>query len=151
MIGVQLLLPEITQLLSVSHTSIGNLGEAWLAQKLQKRGYRVTIAHERGDLTVITPDGEILYVEVKTARANVQGRYAFTLYKQSKSGKVKADCRQTDFVALLCVMQSGAIVPFIVPTSILRTNKSTGITSNPRSYAGRLAQFRQRPSSISIH
>lgn len=149
MIGVQLSLPEITSLLSTSHTAIGNLGEAWLAQKLQQRGYLVTISHERGDLSVITPDGEILYVEVKTARPATDGGYRFTLYKQSKSGKVKADYRKADIVALLCVTPSGAIVPFIVPVAALRST-CAGITSNPRTYRGKLAQFRQNPSRLSI-
>lgn len=151
MIGVQLSLPEITSLLSTSHNSIGNMGEAWLAQKLQQRGYLVRTDHERGDLTAIDRHGVIFCVEVKTARATVDGSYRFTLRKKSKTGQVKADHRKADIIALLCVMPSGSIVPFIVPISFLYWNSGASIASNPRTYAGRLAQWRQRTSRLSLH
>lgn len=150
MIGVQQGLTTIFDLQSTSHTAIGCFGEEWLAQRLQARGYLVSIVHAEGDLKVITPDGEILYIEVKTSRVNDRGKYCFTLYKQAKSGKVKADHRTADFIALLCIMPHGSIVPFIVNTDELRGSKSACITSNPRTYHGKLAQFRQSPNRLTI-
>lgn len=151
MIGLQQGLVTIFDLQSTSHTAIGRFGEEWLSQRLQARGYIVSIIHAEGDLKVITPDGEILYIEVKTSRANDRGKYCFTLYKQAKSGRIKADHRTADFVALLCIMPHGAIVPFIVNADELRTKRSASITSNPRTYAGKFSQFRQQPSKLSIH
>lgn len=151
MIGLQQGLPSILDLLTCGHAVIGRMGEEWLAQKLQARGYLVSIVHTDGDLKVTTRDGEIFYIEVKTARPATDGNYRFTLYKQSKTGRVKADHRTADLVALLCVTRSGSIVPFIVPVTALITNTCAAITRNPRTYAGKFSQFRQQPSKLSIH
>ena len=142
MIGEQLSIPELTAHLSQTHTAVGVAGEILVARTLEGKGYSVRIDHEKGGLTAISPDGEIVQIEVKTARQASDKCWHFTLYKHWQ-GRLCTDHHNADVVVLLCVMKSGDAIPFVVPVSDLGNRRSVTVTSYPRTYAGWLAAYRQ--------
>jgi hypothetical protein len=144
-LGYQQTLPYLRQHMTMDHVSVGVAGELFIAASLEAAGYLVSTIHVRGDLKVITPDGEILYVEIKTARLSTDKKYRFTLYKKGHT-----DHRHADIVILVCILKSGDVVPFVVPAAAVRDQKQAVITSYPHTYAGRFAQYRQRPKSLTL-
>lgn len=143
MIATQPTLP-IDWFLVNTRRALGAAGEIAVAQALVASGYLVDNPHnaKAGDLSVFDSDGHKFKVEVKTARLNTEKRFCFTLYKRWQ-GRECADHRSCDFVVLLCVLKSGAAVPFVLPTSAVRFQKSIAIGQDPRGYAGKYAQYRQ--------
>lgn len=125
------------------HTAVGVAGEQWVALALKAAGYEVRITHERGlgDLRVVDGDGVVQYVEVKTARANVRGKWCFTLFKR-KGQRVKTDHRRADVVVLVVVTRSGGCVPYVIPAGMLNQN-SVQISGHPGEYVGKYAQYKQ--------
>lgn len=124
-----------------SHTAVGALGErtGWLL--FEKAGYRVSRPAEkgRGDLRVVDPQtGQAAYVETKTARRCKDGKWRFTLVVKGHT-----DHRDADYVLLLAVLPSGQAIPFLVPIGALADQHQAVITSNPLSYAGKLAAYRR--------
>ena len=124
-----------------SHTAVGALGErtAWLL--LERAGYIVSrpAQKRRGDLRVLDRStGQVVYVECKTARRCKDGKWRFTLLK-----KDHADHRDADYVLLLPVLASGQVVPFLIPVDTLANQRQAVITSDPRSYQGKLAAYRR--------
>lgn len=144
-IGKQLLFPfpELIAHLSTTRVSVGFAGELLASRALESAGYHVRIDHRDGDLTVIVSTGEIVAVEVKTARYGKDGCYRFTLQKHWQ-GRQCADHRNADVVILLCVSRTGHTIPFVVPVSVLGDRRAVAITSRfPTKYAGWLAPYRQ--------
>lgn len=134
------------------HTrAFGFIGEELVKRMLKARGYKVRRQHRHyaGDLRAVTPDGEIINVEVKTARAGVEGNYQFCLYRRLDQ-RVCTDARHSDVIVLLCVTTAGQIVPFVVPAAQTDNLKQITITSNPVTYRGWLARYRQQVESISL-
>lgn len=148
-IGTQLTIPQLHGTMSQTRIALGALGEQLIAQYLQRAGYAVSTPHERGDLSVVLPTGEILAIEVKTARKSKDGAYRFTLYKYWQ-GRVCADHSNTNFVILVCVQRSGYAVAFVVPTRDLQGKTAVGITSEPRKYHGWLAPYRQELKKLRL-
>lgn len=72
-IGLTQPLPGLMDCLTDTARSVGLYGEVYLSNTLEKRGLRVSTSHKAGDLTVINPDGELVHVEVKTARQDKKG------------------------------------------------------------------------------
>lgn len=142
MIGQQLTIPQLRRHLSQSRSAVGVAGEILVARALEAQGHRVSIAHDRGDLSVFLPDGQILGIEVKSARRNKQGKYQFTLWKHWQ-GRQCADHHNADVVILLCVLRTGDAVPFVVPVETLGTRHTVAITSFPTDYNGWLVTYRQ--------
>lgn len=143
--------PSITELkrhMAQSHVVLGWVGENLIARVLEDAGYCVTITHDlrKGDLRVVTPDGECLYVEVKTARRGKDGTYRFTLVKNGHT-----DHRACDLCILLCVLKSGDAVPFVVPTGAIEGRKACAIASFPTTYQGALAKYRQSLRKMRIN
>lgn len=150
MIGEQLAFAELASFMSHSKVSLGAYGEVWAARALEVAGYRVRIEHRHGDLTVITDDGEIIYVEVKTARQGKDKKWRFTLYKYWQN-RLCTDHRAADFVILLCVLKSGGTVPFVIPRDRLNEQRQAVITSYPLDYAGKLSVYRQSGHRIILY
>lgn len=148
-IGQQLSIPQLKAHMSQSRGAIGMAGELLLARCLEQRGYSVNTDHRRGDLKVILPSGEILGIEVKTARKNKDGDYHFTLYKHWQ-GRLCTDARHADIVALLCIMKTGDAVPFILPVTAAGDRKAVAICGYPMSYKGWLAPYRQTLRSLQL-
>lgn len=150
-IGKQLSFPDLTAHLSTTRVSVGFAGELLASRALQANGYHVRLSHERGDLSVILPStGEVVAVEVKTARYGKDGTYRFTLYKHWQ-GRQCADHRNADIVILLCVSRTGHAIPFVVPVPIVGDRRVVAITSRfPTKYAGWLTPFRQTLGSLRL-
>ncbi len=135
--------------------SVGLYGEQIAAQLLEEAGYQVSFtqaAERRGDLHVIDPDtGEIIRVEVKTARRNGNGRWAFCLRRKSRSGVgVRTDVAYSDVVILLAVLKSGRVVPFVIPSDELGTITTIKIPTHPQDYKGKYAVYRQSLHDLSL-
>lgn len=138
-------MPHLGFMLSdhLGHRAIGELGECIARLLLEKSGYMVIttrIGQKRGDLVAINRDtGEVFKIDVKTARRGKSGKWTFTLFKS----RGHTDYRLSDFVLLLPVLKSGAVVPFVVPRSALGERSTLKLASNPREYAGKWATYRQ--------
>jgi hypothetical protein len=127
--------------------ALGTLGEQFAHRILEKR-YHVSNTHpkeRRGDLRVVTDDGLILRVEVKTARMASDGCWRFTLHKKGHT-----DHRDSDVILALCVMPAGYVVPFVVPTPVVAEQNALVIASDPNIYAGKYARYRQNVRTINL-
>lgn len=146
-IGQQMTIPQLTSYMSQTRVQLGAAGELLVARALEERGYRVSTSHHKkaGDLTIITDEGQIVYIEVKTARRGTDGKWHFTLYKKGSQDHTGADV-----VILLCITKSGSATPFVIPISALENQHQACITSYPTTYGGRLAQFRQTIRKLRI-
>jgi len=133
----------LSGLTNPSCKKIGMIGELWLADKLRNQGYLVAMGiqgQKKGDLSATDPrSGELIRIEVKTARRGKNGKWKFTLVKTGCT-----DHRHADVVALLAVMDSGRVVTFIVPVEALAKQRQAVISSHPERYKGKLAQWRKR-------
>jgi hypothetical protein len=131
----------ILALASRTHREIGAVGERWLCETLERQGYRVAygqLGKKEGDLRVIDViTGEVLKIEVKTARQCKDGKWRFTLAKDGHT-----DHQHADMVALLAVMASGRVIPFVMPVEAVANQRQAVITSHPERYAGKLACWR---------
>lgn len=122
-------------------TCVGQMGEMLAFKLFEQSGYEVSSASKyKGDLKVIdTTTGETFNVEVKTARkAKSRRRWQFLLRKEGKQ-----DHRHSDYVLLLPVLDSGTVIPFLIPTSVLADQRQCVITGHPRTTSGKLAVYRQ--------
>lgn len=128
--------------------AIGTLGEHLCYHLLTARNYTVSNAHpsqHRGDLRVVTRSGEILRVEVKTARRATDGRWHFTLRKAGHT-----DHSNSDVIVLLCAMKTGYVVPFVLPTRAVARQNAVVISSDPYTYAGKYARYRQKMHLLNL-
>lgn len=127
--------------------SVGLYGEQIARDLLEKRGYIVTpqpVGAKVGDLHAVTPDGELIRVEVKTSRRGAAG-WQWTLWKRHSQNH-----RHSDVVLLLAAVKSGRVIPFVIPTQDIRDLHSIKFRSHPESYAGRFKVYRQRPHALSL-
>lgn len=109
--------------------AVGVAGEQWAAAALERAGYYVSFTCQRapGDLRVLCPDtGEIIRIEVKTARRTRRKVWQFNLYRKLHD-RVCTDAQKSDFVVLLAVHPSGRITPFVLPAAILGQQKQVTI------------------------
>jgi len=119
------------------HTVIGALGEVIAKRWLQDGGYRVETC-KGADLAVLDPTtGALLYIEVKTARRGINGRWSAVLEKQDHTS-----AKNADRVILFCVTADRQTIPFVIPASEIAGRRSINIPTDPRTYAGRWAQYR---------
>jgi len=128
--------------------ALGALGEQLVFRILESKGYTVSNVHSgerRGDLRAVTPNGEIMRVEVKTARQTKDGKYHFSLLKEGKR-----DHRDSDLIIFLCVTRAGFVVPFVIPTSVLSNHKATSICGDPYHYNGKYRPYRQRLYALEL-
>lgn len=144
MLVAQLALPTMQIYLSdQKRKAIGTMGEITVARMLELSGYEVSFTHvreRRGDLRVYDiQSGEIVRVEVKTARRSKDGKYRFTLFKKGCT-----DYRDADVVVLLPVLKSGRTVPFVIPVDDLGNRSQVCITSHPEEYSGMWVKYRQK-------
>lgn len=133
--------------------AIGTYGESLAKAALEKRGYIVSYTgtrEKRGDLRVITPDGELLRVEVKTARRTPSGKYQFSLRRDGVYLYTSID--HADMLILLAVTRSGVPVPFVIPVNHLSpTLKQISMYApHPSDYHGRYAKYRQAMNAITL-
>jgi len=116
-------LPRLRGVLANPNTrALGTLGEYAAMCLLRNAGYTVSNTRpgqHRGDLRVIDPEtGEVLIVEVKTARQNSSKKWSFCLFREGKT-----DYRHADILIALAVLKSGDVIPFVIPTSAIPFRK----------------------------
>lgn len=122
--------------------AVGAVGEKIAAHLLERSGYFIRVPDRRhaGDLHAIIPDtGQLVKIEVKTARRSKDKKWRFTLFKRGHT-----DARHSDVVMLLAASPAGFVTSFLVPAYFFAGQRQAVITSNPLHYAGKLAQFRQQ-------
>lgn len=140
MAAAQMALPGFEARLADKRSqAVGALGECAAKRLLEKAGYEVRQGWHCGwDLRVMDRDtGQIVYLEVKTARQGKDGKWRFTLVKDGRT-----DHRRSDRVVLLAALDSGRIIPFLLPTAVIEARRHIVITSHPERYAGRFAAYR---------
>lgn len=141
-------LPRLFAHLANPTNAVGAMGKQIVFHMLTSAGYLVSntrVGEQRGDLRVITPHGEVLRVEVKTARRACDGKWRFTLRKKGKT-----DHAHSDVVILLAVMLNGFCVPFVIPTPVIIRQQQACISSNPYTYQGKFAPYRQRLTKLTL-
>lgn len=129
---------------NLQRNTVGKLGEQWAILKLQELFpnwyfFDVSQEGEHCDIIGVLFVGTImltLCIEVKTARQNNQLRWKFQLWKDKK-----ANHTGTDIVIMLQVLLNGEIVPYIVPTAIVREQKQATIHTLPFTYRGKLSPY----------
>lgn len=120
---------------------MGFYGEMLALKHLQFLGLNATYTGSNGvGYDILVED--TLKVEVKTARQGKNGKWLFALTKSSTDVKRFQDINKSDLVLLQCVVECGEVITFAVPTTILANNKYIRITSNPKTYNGKLAKYR---------
>jgi len=132
-----------------TQVSLGLAGEILVAQALVARGYDASISHKMGDLIVYNERGDTLAVEVKTARRNKSGTYQFCMIKNWQ-GRVCCDHRKSDWTVFLCVLRTGNVIPFVVPSLIIGSRRGVAVTSYPLKYSGWLSGYRQSIDRIKL-
>lgn len=128
--------------------TVGYVGEAYAQHRLELAGYRVTPTlpnSKQGDLKVTNPEtGEIVLVEIKTARRGVKG-WQFCL-SRPKGNYYKTDCTHADIVLLQLVGDSGLVVTYAIPSALLAGIKNTSFRRiNPTKrnrWVGYLSDYR---------
>lgn len=122
----------------------GYLGELLVLEALKKTRWRAyqPKAHKIGDLVITdTSTGEILKVEVKTARRDKKGRWQFCLNKNDKHGVTSI--AHSDVVILLAIDNLNRVFPYVIPSSFFESRTKIALTTHPDKYAGRWSSFKQ--------
>ena len=90
--------------------------------------------HFRADVKLISPyTGNIISIEVKTARKGKDGRYKFNLRKNKHTDL------HGDFVILQAISNTGNITQYIIPSALLSGKRQAFVTDN---YNGQYAKYR---------
>ena len=127
----------------------GRRGEhvaAYLLEQTGRYDVAITDKYHNGDLLAIDHEsGEMIVVEVKTARRGNDGKWRFTLWKKGSQNH-----RHSDVVLLMAVLKSGRCVPFVIPVHDVRDRTFIAITSHPENYGGRWSQYRQHTHALTL-
>ena len=126
---------------------MGSLGEQVVKEQLEANGAIVRYSakgEHMGDLTVLNSStGELISIEVKTAKLSKDRKYRFTLRKDGSQ-----DCSGVDYVVLLVVLKTGFAVPYVIPGERLEGKRQACITSHPDTYSGQYSSFKCSIESI---
>lgn len=122
--------------------ALGSAGEMWVAGELSRSNWSVSFTksgEHRGDLRAVHPvTGEILKIEVKTARQGRDKKWRFTLVKHGCT-----DYRHSDVLVLLCALAAGDVVAYVMRTDDIPNRRQITISSHPANYSGIYAKYRQ--------
>lgn len=118
---------------------MGRYGEQQVQLFLLMCGFKVEKAkYGCGDLYVSNENNH-LCLEIKTANKGNEGTYKATLESKTRRGITE----NVDFVILVTV-NNGENIYFIIPASVVRGLRAIKITSDPKTYHGKWAQYRYR-------
>jgi Domain of unknown function (DUF3883) len=130
--------------LASSNTLKGSIAEHAIARYLRKIGYKAKVMRHAGYdiLAVNKSTGETIRIEVKVSTQNKDKKYRATTYKYGRYGHT--DHTKSDVIIFLCQLPytAGQCVPFIIPTQAQGNKTFLCVTSNPLTYNGKLAQYR---------
>lgn len=139
---MEMYLKWAVQMSAASRKGVGLLGEKVGAAIFEEAGFwaaKFKQGTKCGDLKVARKDnGEEFKIEVKTARKDKEGIYQFCLVRDGNM----TDCKHADYVLLLASMDSGAVVPFLIPVTAIGNQKKFTISSNPLEYRGNWSKYR---------
>lgn len=133
--------------LAMTRNVLGLAGELKVKEALEAQGFQVDThpVKKFGDLRAISPQGEVFYIEVKTARQNSRKQWCFTLIKRKKT-----DCSHCDYVIMLAILKSGQAIPFVVPVGAIERLTAITLPKHPLEYAGIYAQYRQNIKELRL-
>lgn len=118
----------------VSSQDIGQWGEVYVKNRLSDLGWQI-LPESQADVSAVSPEtGEIVKIEVKTARRGKDGKFRATTYKRGHTDHNKAD-----IVVLIC--QHTELTFFVIPSQAVKNH--IAITSNPRTYEGKWSKYRR--------
>lgn len=131
--------------------TVGTVGEHYAKILLEAHGYLVDIDHQpkRGDLRVITPDGDILRVEVKTARPSKRGYFEYNLAKW-RNGKQSTCSSGCDVLILLGVNRAGLVEIYVLPQKAAANINVIKIPANCIASRSTWRQYRQWSGNVSL-
>lgn len=138
-------------LMSTTTYNTGVYGEKIALQLLRDNGYVVTKGSRHVGYDLVAIDhltGESMRVEVKTARCNIRGEWAFTFRKHDRYGY--ANHLHSDVMLLLAMLKTGLFVPFVIPVEDVHDIRAVTICSHPQDYAGKYARYRQNPHTLTL-
>ncbi|MEL6403513.1 MAG: hypothetical protein AAFR81_04050 [Chloroflexota bacterium] len=128
---------------------LGELAERYVLMWLRSQGYIAKHTAQRkhqGDVTATdTRTGEIIHIEVKAARPDVESRYQYCIRKKGKTSAY-----HSDFVVMLAVDDYHTIYRYIVPIGFFGNVKIARISSHPTKYTGKFAPFLVRDDAIDL-
>lgn len=119
----------------MTHAELGYLGEHLILRLLLQFSWLACLGGP-SDITAISPQGVLTFIEVKTARKNKDGKWRFTLYKRGSQNH-----RKSDYVILVALADHGSSL-FVIPTKDIYDRHHIAITSNPQTYDGMFAKYR---------
>lgn len=124
---------------------LGVSGEFYALRQFEALGYKVEYAQtkKQGDLKVVDmTTGQIVKVEIKTARKGRNLNYQVCLKKKGKT-----DVAHSDLVVIQLVLGTGEVVPFFIPAPLLADKQGISFT-RAQTYNGKWAQYRQDSYAI---
>lgn len=140
----------LSQQIGFSRNHTGSAGESIAIEALKEAHYgaKKSTKKQCGDVSFIATDGREVHIEVKAARVNSQGKYAFCLTKWGQNGKPKTCHTDSDFVLLLCVTKTQGIIPFLIPAVMLQGQNLVGIGQGCVFSGGKYDKYRQSLDSL---
>jgi len=109
---------------NTGHNRLGAQGEIEIAAMLTEAGYKVRPGYDGCDLVVVNKEtGEMLHLEVKTARKTAKG-FQFCLRKRDHTSVDLSDA-----IILVCVYSSGRIKTYCAKPCELPHQKMTVTTT----------------------
>jgi len=151
-LGFSIQLASLTFIMATDRVSLGVVGEQYAKILLEAHGYLAEIDHQRrrGDLRVTTPDGEILRVEVKTARLSKRKYFEYGL-KIFSNGRLRTDCTNCDALLLLGVRPTGLVEFYVVPVKAAANIKVIKIPGKKSRFHSNWKQYRQFEGSLNLN
>lgn len=152
-LGFQRELAMLSSLMSGTRCALGRIGEMFVKVALEANGYLADILPERGagDIRAVAPDGQVVRVEVKTARLSKCGYFQFILKKKYKNGTFKTDCSNCDVVICLCVFPSKRVEIYVIPYSEVRNLTIVKIPKNIDISKSIWRKYRQRLQTLTLN
>lgn len=132
-----------------SNTAKGTTAEMAVAKHLRSLGWQVRRLRYGGtDLLATNPlTGERLRVEVKfSSRSTYDGKYRATTYKAGCT-----DHHKSDVIVFVCQnpYAGGQCTSFVIPCKAQGDKTSLCVTSNPVTYSGKLAVYKEAWPTVS--
>ena len=130
--------------MGMSRIEVGDLGERLVCRLLSSQGFSVRRLKPGQGPDVIATDksGAVVKIEVKAACKGRDNKWRATLVKEGHTNHNKSD-----IVMLICLSSSGVTI-FVIPVRDIQNRRHIAITSDPATYRGMFAKYRQDKLSL---
>ncbi len=132
-----------------SNSAKGATAEKSVARFLRANGFTAKVLTYGGTDIIATnkTTGEKIRLEVKFSSVNKDGKYRATTIKQGAT-----DHRKSDYIVFVCQPKytGGECTVFVIPSSVQGEKTFLCVTSNPETYSGYLAAYRNRWDYIGL-